>query len=146
MTLVRLHRVLSAVTIAVIAVAAQGCAWLDYGTSGTSIAVTNTCGDSLIVRLTGEKWDRSTEDQREGELATAGASVRATAINPPDTKEGLVLRISPPAGEPLFVVAIERDRDLKLSIGTNACPFALGVGDGTCDPVIENEELAIACR
>lgn len=133
--------------MAVLVVAASSCGFSEYGTSGTSILVTNTCGDSLVVRLTGEKWDRSAEDQSKGERVAAGAAVDATAINPPDKSDGLVLRISPSGGEPLFIVPIERDRDLKLSISAKACPFALGAGEGTCDPVIQgDQELAIVCR
>jgi hypothetical protein len=133
--------------VAVFVVAASSCSFREYGTSGTSIVVTNTCADSLVVRLTGEKWDRSAEDQRKGERAAVGVTVDATAINPPDESEGLVLRISPDEGEPLFVVPVERDRDLKLSISPEACPFALGAVEGSCDPVIEgDQEFAIVCR
>lgn len=133
--------------MAALVVTAGACGLREWGTSATAVVVSNTCGDPLIIRLTGEKWDRSAEDQRKGELHVAGGVVKEVAVNPPDKEEGLVLRISPPAGEPLFVVAVERDRDLELSIGAEACVFALGAGDGTCDPVIEgDEELAIVCR
>ena len=140
-------RLQMAAATAVLVVAASSCSFSEYGTSGTSIMVTNTCADSLTVRLTGEKWDRSTEDQRKGERAAVGATVDATAINPPDKSEGLVLRISPVEGEPLFVGPVERDRDLKLSISPEACPYALGAGEGSCDPVIDgDQELVIVCR
>lgn len=144
MTLVRWSRLQLVVVLVVVA---SGCGLRQYGTSGTSIVVTNTCGESLVIRLTGEKWDRSVEDQRKGERAAVGADVDATAINPPDKSEGLVLRLSPLGGEPLFVVPIVRDRDLNVSISAEACPFALGAGEGLCDPVIHGDgELAIDCR
>ena len=133
--------------VSALAVGTGACGLREYGTSGTSVVVTNTCSDPIIARLKGETWDRSSLDQLRGELAQVGATVDATAINPPDKDEELVLRLSPPSGEPMLVVQIERDRDLVLSLDSTACLFALGRGDGTCDPAIEgDQDLAIVCR
>lgn len=119
-----------------------GCSWSGYGTSGTSIVVRNTCDLPVVVRLTSQNWERSTVDQLRGTTLAPGGSVDATAINPPDKREGLVLRISSERGDPIVPVPAERNLDLEVSLDPTICA-ALDPEAARCVPSIDKNNLVV---
>lgn len=124
------------------AILGAGCA-LQRGTGGTAIEVDNTCSVPLLLRLTGERWDRSVEDQLEGTPAEPGETVRETAVHPPNDDEQLVLRISSPEGDPLMVVPVVRDSIERLELDASACE-AIG-SDIICSAPAVGDEATVSC-
>lgn len=86
----RFPRLVLVSAIVILGASMQGC----WGTSGTGLDITNTCGSSYRFRLTGRLWDRSRSDQLRGSVIDAGQTFRLVAIDPPNSDEQLVLRIS----------------------------------------------------
>lgn len=123
--------------------ALQGCGLPGYGTGGTSIEITNTCVVPLRFRLTGERWIRSAEDQMRGTLAEPGAVVSETAIHPTNDEEQLVLRVSPPEGEPLLLVPVTRDSVEQLTLEASAC--AAAGTDARCEATTAALEATVSC-
>lgn len=130
--------------VALVAVMASGCGGADYGTQVTAATIENTCADDVRVRLRGERWEQTTEDQLKGELIAPDETEKVVAVNPPDDDEGLALRLSPPDGSPISVLRMERNRNIEAAVSAAACASILDTA--ACELMLQAEPSTIACQ